>query len=115
MFKIDPEAYEKSPEHTENLIVNLEDIVKEENVIFQIQENLAVKSPIESLCLEWWDNTKDSSVREMELFFEEENSIKLMRHQQIILILALGYVEVMENSIFKNPRILTTIKNILNN
>jgi len=39
LFKITPEAFiQPSAEELENLIVNLEDIVKEEKIIFRFQE-----------------------------------------------------------------------------
>jgi hypothetical protein len=39
IFSIDPEAFEQpTADEQENLIVNLEDIVKEEHTIFNIQE-----------------------------------------------------------------------------
>jgi hypothetical protein len=40
VFKIEPEAFEQMPNGTEDLTVNLEDIVEEEQVIFSIHESL---------------------------------------------------------------------------
>ena len=74
-FNIDPEAFHQpTTDESENLIVNLEDIVKEEHWIFYIQECLIDHKNVDIQCVKWWDVTKESSVREMQLFFEEEGS-----------------------------------------
>jgi hypothetical protein len=51
----------------------------------------------------------------MQLFFEEESSKKLIRHQQILLMLTVGYVELMSVNIFKSSRNLSSVKNIMSN
>lgn len=116
VFKIEPEAFQQpNADETENLIVNLEDIVKEEQVIFTIQECLNQAVAVEQHCLKWWDTTNTSSVKEMQLFFEEESSKKLIRQQQIILVLVVGYIELMESKIIKSLKIMSSVKNILAN
>lgn len=79
-LKFTPEAFQQPrTEEQDNLIVNLEDIVREEHIIFRIQELIKNKLSIESLCKEWWTLMKTSSVKEMQLFFEEDDSRKLIR------------------------------------
>ena len=74
-FSIGSEAfYQPTTDESENLIVNLEDIVKEEHCIFDIQESLIDHKNVNTQWSKWWDITKDSSVKEMQLFFEEESS-----------------------------------------
>jgi hypothetical protein len=116
IFKIDSEAFEQpTADDQENLIVNLEDIVKEENTIFNIQEGLNKKITVDNLCIQWWELVEKSSVKEMQLFFEEESSKKLIRHQQILLLLTIGYIELMQTNIYKSSRNLSSIKNIMSN
>jgi len=116
VFKIEPEAFRQP--HTndsENLIVNLEDIVKEEHIINQIQELFGDDTKLQQLCQRWWELTNNSSVKEMELFFEEDNAKKLIRNQQIILALAIGYIELMEEEILKSTKSISSVKNIIAN
>jgi hypothetical protein len=49
----------------------------------------------------------------MQLFFEEESSKRLISTQQIIMTLIIGYVEFMHPYLAENPKILTSVKNIL--
>ena len=50
IFKMEPEAFiQPSSDELENLIVNLEDIVKEEEVIFRIQEHIKKRLSTESV------------------------------------------------------------------
>lgn len=49
----------------------------------------------------------------MQLFFEEESSKKLIRTQQIILAVIIGYVEFMGPYLAESVKILTSVKNIL--
>ena len=75
LVNIDPEAFHQpTTDECENLIVNLEDIVKEEHSIFNIQEWLIDHKNVDAECVKWWEANKESSVREMQLFFEEEGS-----------------------------------------
>lgn len=74
-FVIDPTAFtQPKTDECENLIVNLEDIVKEEYAIFEIQECLNFNATPEKHCAKWWSIIETSSVKEMQLFFEEESS-----------------------------------------
>lgn len=116
VFKIEPEAFQQPDiDEADNLVVNLEDIVKEEQVIFSIQECLSHQFPVEKYCNQWWETTNVSSVKEMQLFFEEESSKKLIRQQQILLLLVIGYIELMEEPIKKSHKTLASIKNIMTN
>ena len=62
--------------------MNLEDLVKEEETIFHILQFL---DEHRSISLEkighWWVQTDKSSILEMQFFFEEEASKKLIRQQ----------------------------------
>lgn len=51
----------------------------------------------------------------MGLFFEEENAKKLIRVQQILMLLSIGLIELMESEIFKKSTSISAIKNILAN
>lgn len=69
------EPYRKSI----NLKVNLEDLVKEEEAIYRIFEYINQRRPLAStFCAKWWKITQNSSVKEMQSFFEEEVSKKLI-------------------------------------
>ncbi len=79
-IKFSPKAFKQpDAEEQRDLVVNLEDIVKEENAVFKIQELIRNKLSVEALCKEWWALTEVSSVKEMQLFFEEDDSRKLIR------------------------------------
>lgn len=116
VYNIGPEAFiQPTADECQNLIVNLEDIVKEEQMIYNIQECLNKKIDISNTCQRWWDLAENSSVREMQLFFEEESSRKYIRIQQILLVMTFGYAELMYASLSKNTRNMTSVKNILSN
>lgn len=76
-----------APEAQASLVVNLEDLVNEEYYINQISE--ALKQPkkhlVYKLCQNWWKVTEKSSVKDMQVFFEENLSKKLIKTQQILL------------------------------
>jgi hypothetical protein len=56
VFRLEPEAFEQpSADECQNLIVNLEDIVKEEQMIYNIQECLNKKLDVDETCQRWWD------------------------------------------------------------
>lgn len=57
-----------------NLVVNLEDLVNEEYYINHISEAIHKKSPLSEYCRNWWKVTEVSSVKEMQIFFEESSS-----------------------------------------
>lgn len=68
-----------------NLVVNLEDLVNEEHYINQISESIHDRKPLSKHCKNWWAATEHSSVKEMQVFFEETTSKKLIKAQQILL------------------------------
>ena len=70
-----------------SLVVNLEDLVNEEYHINQISEilKLSNKHTVYKLCQNWWKVTDKSSVKDMQVFFEESLSKKLIKTQQILL------------------------------
>jgi uncharacterized membrane protein YkgB len=51
----------------------------------------------------------------MEMFFQEDIAKKLIRVQQIIVILTLGYLEIMEAEVFKTAKVMSAVKNIMAN
>ncbi len=63
------EAYlEESTEASDsnNLTVNLEDLVNEERVLYSLYKNIEKKEKTKaSLCAKWWKVTKKSSIIEM--------------------------------------------------
>lgn len=61
-------------ESQNNLVVNLEDLVNEEYYINHISEAIHKKSPLSQYCRNWWKVTEVSSVKEMQIFFEEASS-----------------------------------------
>jgi hypothetical protein len=67
------------------LVVNLEDLVNEEYFINHISEALHNKKPVRDYCKQWWRITDESSVKEMQVFFEEPLSKKLIKTQQILV------------------------------
>ncbi len=61
-------------------MVNLEDLVKEEEIIYRVFEYINQRRPNASTqCSKWWKVTQSSSVLDMQQFFEEEVSKKLIR------------------------------------
>ena len=63
-----------------SLIVNLEDLVKEEEMIFKVMEAVSQKKyNVAAYCQRWWRLTQSSSVVEMEAFFEEDSAKELIR------------------------------------
>ena len=76
-----------APEARACLVVNLEDLVNEEYYINQISEVLkkSNKHMVYKLCQNWWKVTDKSSVKDMQVFFEENLSKKLIKTQQILL------------------------------
>lgn len=72
-------------ENQQNLVVNLEDLVIEENCLNTISEALHRKRSMQQICQKWWKATNISSVKEMQVFFEEALSKKLIKSHQIIL------------------------------
>ena len=49
----------------------------------------------------------------MQLFFEEDDSKKLIRIQQIILLLTIGYIELMNTNLYKNAKNVSSVNNIM--
>ena len=116
VFKIEPEAFlMQNTDEPQMLIVNLEDIVKEEDMIFNIQINITQCIKSQNLYKKWWASCKDSSVREMEMFFQEDIAKKLIRVQQIIVCITFGYVELNEIEVFKKSKTMSAVKNIMTN
>lgn len=114
VFTIGPEAYiQPSIGESDNLIVNLEDIVIEEKIIFKVQELVKKKASMGKIIKEWWELAEHSSVNEMQLFFEGDDSQKIIRCQQIIVILVIGYLEVMDTSLYSNIKSISSISNIM--
>lgn len=99
----------------ESLVVNLEDLVNEEYFINHISEGLHNKKSIKDYCKQWWRITEESSVKEMQVFFEEPLSKKLIKTQQILLWIFLGYIDSHEDLIYKSPKTWANLKNIINN
>ena len=95
--------------------MNLEDIVNEEDVIFDIQNSVQQCSKSPNLFKKWWDITNESSVKEMEMFFQEDIAKKLIRVQQILVALTIGYLEIMEDNVYKTAKSISAIKNVLAN
>jgi hypothetical protein len=99
----------------ESLVVNLEDLVNEEYFINHISEALHNKKSIRDYCKQWWSITDESSVKEMQVFFEEPLSKKLIKTQQILVWIFIGYIDSHEEIIYKSPKHWANLKNIINN
>lgn len=82
---LDYSTEEFTEEAQNNLVVNLEDLVNEEYYINHISEAIHQKKPLVEYVRKWWNVTEKSTVKEMQVFFEEENSIKLIKTHQILL------------------------------
>jgi hypothetical protein len=112
---LDYSTEEFTEEDHNNLVVNLEDLVNEEYYIHHISEAIHQKKPLVEYVRKWWNVTEKSTVKEMQVFFEEESSIKLIKTHQILLWIFMSYLEVNESVLFHNPKIRSSIKNIVNN
>ena len=98
----------------QNLVVNLEDLVKEEAIIYKVVDAINRKKVVSpTTCQRWWKLTDSSSVRQMESFFEEAHSKKLTRQYQLLVSLAFGFIESMTPAEYSNSKIYTSIKNVM--
>jgi hypothetical protein len=98
-----------------NLVVNLEDLVNEEYYINHISQALHSKGKVQQFCQNWWRVTEKSSVKEMHVFFEEEQSKKLIKTQQILLCVFIGYLELCEDTLYETDKKWKSLLNIINN
>lgn len=82
---LDYSTEEFTDEAQNNLVVNLEDLVMEEYYINHISEAIHKRKPVLGFCQQWWSVTEASSVKEMQIFFQEPASRKLIKTEQILL------------------------------
>ena len=120
ILDLEPTSMDASTEeYTEdlqnNLVVNLEDLVNEEYYINHISEAIHSKSQLTKFVRKWWSVTEMSTVKDMQAFFEESSSKKLMKTHQITLTLFMSYLEVYEHHVYENSRNWSNVKNIINN
>lgn len=99
IFVLDSDSFIQSAaaiEDIDTLILNFEDTQK-------------------ARCMAWWEITKDSSMKELQFYFVEEGYKQLIHQQQIVLMLAMGYIELMKPDTKKNVKSVSSIKNVLTN
>ena len=63
---------------SDELMINLEDILLEEDVINNLLNALYQKKLVSGLWGEWWNRTNMSSVKQMDILFEEQTSKNLL-------------------------------------
>ena len=96
--------------------VNLEDLSKEETLLWELyQEVCERRSRVSGICQKWWKLTENSSVKDMQDFFEEEKSKRLMKTHQVVMIITIAYAEHFESELRQKGKLLSAIKNLLAN
>lgn len=100
---------------TSNLIVNLEDILVEEQILNDILNSIYSKSLVSALWSEWWAKTEKSSVKQMEIFFEEQNSKRLMKYFQVLLCLFIWFLEINESKLYSKNQTWINAKTVIKN
>ena len=93
--------------------MNLEHLINEEDWINNISEYIFTKEDVKSICTEWWNITENSSVKEMQVFFEEDASRKLIKVHQILLWIFIGFIEIHAESHYTNLKSWNNMKNMI--
>lgn len=114
VLKIGPEAFEQPDDEEQDIEIYLEDILKEEQIIFQILQNVKGKDAYHYEIKNWWNISTQSCSSQVQLF-EGDNSKKLIRQYQIAFIMVLGYLECIDSLESLNFKTYSSLKNILNN
>ncbi|CAI2387443.1 unnamed protein product [Moneuplotes crassus] len=97
----------------DNLVVNLEHLIDEELCINKILGNIMKKKSVQDYCVQWWEITENSSVKEMQVFFEEELSRRLIKNHQVLLCIFIGFIESHQNFIYKFSQCWSKAKNLI--
>ena len=114
IFKIDENAFVQPNEEVQNIEVNLEEILEEEGIIYMILEQIKQKQQYDKHIKNWWKISTRSCNLQGQVF-EGENVRKIVRHNLIIFMLTLGYLEIIEDLKSVNFKTFSSIKSIINN
>ena len=101
-------------EEVQNIEVNLEEILEEEGIIYMILEQIKQKQQYDKHIKNWWKISTRSCNLQGQVF-EGENVRKIVRHNLIIFMLTLGYLEIIEDLKSVNFKTFSSIKSIINN
>ena len=87
----------------------------EETLLWDLYSCISLKRTVGEHCTHWWGFSESSSIRDLQEFFEEEKSRKLMKVHQIVQVLTIGYIEVFEQELRSAGKLISAVKNLLYN
>jgi hypothetical protein len=115
VLEFGPEAFiDTNQDEIEEVEIDLEDVLQEEDIIFNIYQAVKDKTKVSKHIRTWWDESSKQFPRQVQLF-EGDAVKKLIRQYQIMFILTLGYLELHKKSESMKLKAYTCIKNILTN
>ena len=83
--------------------------------MWELYCSVAQKQAVGGQCAKWWAFSERSSIRDLQEFFEEEKSRKLMKVHQVVQVLTMSYVECYEQELRNSGKLISAVKNLLYN
>ena len=98
----------------EEIEIDLEEVIKEETIIFEIHQAVKEKQNFIPVIKDWWRTSANQCENQVQLF-EGEKIRKLIRQYLIMFILTIGYLENVKKAQNLKFKAYSSIKTILTN